>query len=190
MVELYTLLSHLKGCPEVFLEQPVENPVSINTHALVADCFRMVSGDFLLDNNAIPSTKELNDLDGNIIPAIRIGCWLFSHSIFEGKPELLPAIRLFMFQKLPVLAPLVEKMQWLEDEDRTEEFVRLALRCCEILTDRETQIQAEDRLDALDTIKRQKVLKESSGAFERMMEIRRKMAEQKAREAANVYGRE
>lgn len=163
---------------------------SIHTHALVADCFRLVSGDLLLEENAIPDKEILIKLEKKSITAIQVSCWFFSYEAFHRQPGLLAGITTFMLRKLPELADYVDTRQWIEDEDRNEEFVRAALDCCGIMPDGESEIEAADRLDALSTIKRQQVLKESSEAFERMMEIRRKMAEQKAREAANVYGRE
>lgn len=190
MLDLYLLLSHLKNCPEVFFEKSQFHQGSIHTEALIADCFRLVSGNLLLDSSAIPDRDEVSRLGERSLTAIHISCWFFSHRAFSRQPRLLAGIRNFMFHRLTELASYVDARQWVEDEDRNEEFVRVALDCCELVPDGESEIEAADRLDALSTVKRQAVLKESSEAFERMMEIRRKMAEQKAREAANVYGRE
>jgi hypothetical protein len=190
-IDLYPLLFHLKNCPGNFLELSAHFPKgNVNTEALVADCQRMVSDDFLLDiqnTKAAFSTLVWNEAT---VTTIQMSCWFFAHPYFLGQPQLWDGMERFMFGVLPQIAPLVAVQSWIDDEDRTEEFVRLALDCCGVKLDGESENEAADRLAALSTIKRQQVLSETSNAFERMMEIRRKMAEDKAREAANVYGRE
>ena len=190
-IELYPLLFHLKNCPGSFLELSAHFPAGrVNTKALVADCRRMVSDDFLLDDRDIQEAFSTLVWNEAIVSSIQMSCWLFAHPYFLKQPQLWDGMERFMFGVLPQIAPLVAVQSWLDDEDRTEEFVRLALDCCGINPDGESDNEAADRLDALSTIKRQQVLSATSNAFERMMEIRRKMAEDKAREAANVYGRE
>lgn len=190
-LELYPLLFHLKNCPGNFLELSSHFRAGrVNTEALVADCQRMVLDDFLLDNQKIQEAFSTLVWNEATATSIQISCWLFAHPYFLKQPQLWAGMELFMFGKLPQLAPLVALESWIDDEDRTEEFVRLALDCCGMKLDGESENEAADRLAALSTINRQQVLSATSNAFERMMEIRRKMAEDKAREAANVYGRE
>jgi hypothetical protein len=190
-MDIYNLISHLKHCPEEFLQRlsdkPGEKPP---TEILLKDAYRRIYGDFNAPDSELPSIKELWQLDENQCFSIQIGCWFFSYSYFGNQPGLLPNIHQFLFVDLVEVCEFVKYREWVEDDDRAEEFVRLALRRCCILPDCETEETASDRLDALDTIKRQQVLKESNEHFERIKEIRRKMAEKKAREAANVYGRE
>ena len=190
MIDLYKLLSHLKNCPDDFLKATGVTKGGIHTTALLSDCYRVVSGNFITGGNLVPSEITIYKLDLKCLVTIHIACWLFSFKFFQSKPDLIEGITTFMFEVLPVYSKYVDNSQWIADEDRTEEFVRLALNSCGILPEGESENEAADKLNALDTIKRLKVLQDSAGAFERMMEIRRTMAEQKAREAANVYGRE
>ena len=194
MENLYSLLFHLRNCPPLFCRTPVYFDVDgIQTYALLADCFRLVSDDYLLDNSALPTESDLNKLGQPAQIGIQVACWLFSHKYFnrpQQKQQIWDGMKTFMFNRLPELSIYVKVEEWIENEDRNEEFVRLAIDCCGLRPDGESENEATDRLDALNTIKRFKVLENSTGAFDRMMEIRRTMAENKAREAANVYGRE
>ncbi len=189
--ELYTLLHHLKSCPseyqDIHDDKDKSRPAS---KALIADVYRRVHGKFDVRAVDLPLIPDLTFLNENHLISIQIGCWLFSHERFLKQPRLLTDIQNFLFHSLSELAPHVKYKQWIDDEDRAEEFVRLALKDCDILPDRESKTEAADRFDSLSTIKRQKVLEESNAAIQRMKEIRQRMEEQKAREAANVYGKE
>ncbi|MBN1185729.1 MAG: hypothetical protein JXB49_25835 [Bacteroidales bacterium] len=190
-MELYPLLYHLKRCPEEFLQKP--GPAlgkKLQTEVLVKDRYRKILGDFCVADDKLPSLKDIGSLSENHQLSIQVGCWLVSHPSFDFKPNLMIQVHKFLFMDLKEVCMFVKHREWVEDDDRAEEFIRLLLKRCEILPEGETEAQALDRLDALDTIKRQEVFKESNASMERIREIRRKMAEQKAREAANVYGRE
>lgn len=190
--DLYTLLHHLRNCPPEFPQLTNELGLMNYTVALIYDVYRGIYGDFTVPHDKLPS---LNDFSWryygeNECRSIQIGTWFFTYPLFQNQPSLAEGIKTFLLNKLPALSVFVNYQQWLDDEDRAEEFVREALQCCDILIDGETLEEAQDRLDALSTLKRQKVLKETNESMERMKAIRQKMAEQKAREAANVYGRE
>ncbi len=191
MVELYPLLYHLKACPETFLQRSALWPGGIlHTDALLADVYRKMHGDFRATRADLPTIPDLKPLEENHLLSIGIACWFFSHPSYAGQPALLPGVHHFLFAELPSVCRHVKPQSWLEDEDRAEEFVRLALRSCALLPAGETAPEAADRLDSLSTLKRLAVLRETNQLMERARAIRQKMAEEKAREAANVYGRE
>ena len=152
--------------------------------------YRKIFGNFNVADSELPSLPSIMEIDENHMFSIQIGCWLFSYPDFNQKPSLLPKIHEFLYYDLAEVCEFVKYRDWVDDDDRTEEFVRLALKKCDILPSGETVESASDKQDALDTIKRQKVLNETNESLERIKEIRRAMAEKKAREAANVYGRE
>ena len=121
---------------------------------------------------------------------IHLAVWFFSSGELNVEKQMLPSIQSFMFEQLIDLSNVTKASKWIEDEERVEEFVRSALMACEILPENESFEEAFDRLESISVLKRNKVLARSKKAFDRVLEVRRKMAEQKAREAANVYGRE
>ncbi|MCP2044431.1 hypothetical protein [Pontibacter sp. HSC-36F09] len=191
MIDIYTLFYHLKSCPEYFFHcPPLNRGVVPHTEVLLKDMYRKVHGDFSVQDAALPTLVNLWQYDENQLISMQVGCWLFHHPFFAGKPSWVTGIDFFLNDDLQALSPFVQAREWVEDEDRAEEFIRLALRKCGVIPAGETALEAADRLEALDTLKRQAVLRGSQASYDRIREIRRKMAEQKAREASNVYGRE
>lgn len=187
--DLYSLIHHLKEYPMEF-QQLVPDAGNVTIiRALVSDLYRAITGNFSASEPPLKDL-EIRYFDENTTRSIYLGIWFFHHHIFLSQPALLDSINTFLLRRLPALCFHVKHQQWLEDEDRSEEFIREALAGCGMLIDGETQAEAADRLDGLSTMKRQKVLKETNESLERMKAIRQKMAEQKAREAANVYGRD
>ena len=190
LADIPALLFHLKNCPDDFLKPSIVHGGTINTHALLKDAYRKVFGDLAAGDENIPSGPIDGRLDKNHLLSIHIGCWYFSHSCFLNDRTILPGMEAFLFGDLAEVSPYVSYLDWVRDEDRAEEFIRLALKNCGLLPKGETEAEATDRLDALSTLKRRVVLQESNEAMQRIRELRQKMAEAKAREAANVYGRE
>lgn len=190
-VDIYALLYHLRACPDDFVLPPIGfDDGVIHTKALVLDVYRKMAGDVLIPNESLPLLEMDESLTINQVTSIQVGAWFFSHSTFQTQPQVLPGAEEFLFTYLPVVSRYVNYKEWISDEDRSEEFVRLALRCCKLLPQGESEEEAADKFDALNTIKRRAVLHQSSEQMQRIKEIRRQMAEAKAREAANVYGRE
>lgn len=180
------LIHHIKNCPVEILNKPIHNGAGdVNTEALVNDLFRFISG-----NPTTPKmvTLEEYNLSLESKSLIQIAVWLLSFPFFQS--VALFRINTFLFGELPKLSNLIKTEQWIEDEERAEELARLALIKFNITPNGETISESQDRFDAVDTIKRLKVIEESRAAFERAQKIRQKMAEKRAREAANVYARE
>ncbi len=190
--DLYTLIHHFRNYPSEFEALKFKGWDAKIIPPLIFDMMRKVHGDMDVTMDKLPSLEELSPdfPDENGFRTICLGAWLFHHPVFSAKPEILPHVSDFILHRLRLLSSHVKHDQWLQDEDRSEEFVREALSACDILVDGETPEEATDRLDALSTLKRLKVLQQTNASMERMKAIRKKIAEDKAREAANVYGRD
>lgn len=191
MYDLYDLITHLKKCPFEFLKESVytNKREGINTNALLLDCLRGIDH-YYDDAYRIAEDEEFKKLKKDHVYALHISAWFFSHPDFKNKPDFSAKIREFMLFQLEVLSRYVPYLQWLEDDDRAEEFVRSALLSCEVCPQGEDLEKAYDRLDDVSILKRNNVLEQSKAAYDRIIQIRKQMAERKAREAANVYGRE
>jgi hypothetical protein len=191
IVDIPALLFHLKNCPDDFFKRSVlVKRGDVDTNALLLDMYRKVSGSFTVRDSDLPRQRATAESENHLI-IVQIGCWFFSHSSFAGESDILTGIEGFLVEVLPQLVPYIKSYsEWIHEEDRAEEFIRLALASCELLPKGEGEAEAADRLDALSTLKRRNVLQESNAALQRIKELRQKMAEEKAREAANVYGRE
>ncbi len=191
MYDLYSLMNHLKNCPFDFLKESVytNKNEGIDTNALLLDCIRSI--DYTYDYAyQLGKIDEFKHMSKDHVLALHISAWFFSHPDFRDKKDFAVKILDFMQNQLEVLSQYVPYRQWIEDEDRTEEFVRSALMSCEVYPDGETMDMAYDRLDSVSILKRNNVLAKSKAAYDRVIQIRKQMAEKKAREAANVYGRE
>ena len=77
-----------------------------------------------------------------------------------------------------------------QDVDRREEFIRVVLNGLQLRPQGETPNQAEDRLMAVSSQERLKVLKASKTAELRAKKIRTALAKQRAKEAADKMTRE
>jgi hypothetical protein len=189
--DIYFFIYHLKNCPFDFLqESKYTNPQKgIDTNALLLDILRGIDSS-LISEEQLQDEEQFKGFSSEHLCSLHIAAWFFSLDFFRDKKILASSIKTFLFNELALLSKFVKYNQWLTDEDRTEEFVRSALLHCAIIPDNETPEEARDRLDSLSILKRNNILSESKAAFERIIEIRKAMADKKAREAANVYGRE
>ncbi len=189
--DLYTLMNYLKRCPIEFLQPSLHTPPgTLHTNALVADLLRKISGNPLMPASSLPTQVELSLFNQNQLISIHLGCWFFWQELFFNNPASLSQVNHFLMKELPELSMHVNYQKYIDDDERTEEFVRLALRCCSVLPTGETQQEAADKLDGLNTVKRLAILLETNKKIQRMKAIKKKMEEDQAREAANVYGRE
>jgi hypothetical protein len=84
-----------------------------------------------------------------------------------------------------VKAPLL-----LTDPDRREELARLGLKALGMRPEGETLEQAQDRLQTISSVERERVIRASRAAEERMQKIREAMRQKAAEEAALRVGRE
>jgi len=189
---LESLLHHLVECPEIFLERPliVPSPSQKKIHSLA-----VVQDLFLLQDVTLP--VEVKDKLPHIWRYREISHWLglqllaylYSHPWFYGRPELARGFSRGM-EHMRELAKVVSPSDFISNPVRREELCRLALSWCGFDPSGESPEQAEDRLKALDSLYRLKLEEKSREARDRSSEIRRKILEARAREAANPYGRE
>ncbi|MBU1108760.1 MAG: hypothetical protein KKB51_18940 [Candidatus Riflebacteria bacterium] len=180
------LIHHIKRCPPEFLAPPVINGKGeVHTEALANDVIRMLSAD-LTAAKALTLTPDKRSPAELIL--IQICCWILTHTFFKEIDNRW--LNDFLRTQLSAIAPLIKSELWIQDEERAEELARMILKCSGYIPAGETRDESLDRFDSVNTIKRLKVIEESKAAIERAKELRQKMAEKKAREAANVYSRE
>ena len=91
---------------------------------------------------------------------------------------------------LDALAGLVAADLFVTDADRREELARLCLAALDLVPEGETGTQAADRLHALGSVQRNRVIQEMKEKERRAREVRKKMQEKRAREAAAKANRE
>lgn len=189
--DVFELVTHLRKCPDSYLKpSDFFEEAGLNSIALISDTYRIVSNNFLKKDFKNPTDFDLKLIDDNHWRAIHISTWLLSHQDFVNNPQIENKLYQFWFEELLKATVYVKYNEWISDDERAEEMIRLLLYCCEIMPYGESHNEAADKLSSINSEERYRVLKESYEAHERIMNIQREMAEQKAREAANVYGRE
>jgi hypothetical protein len=181
--QLDGLLHRLAESPSDFLMGAGE----IDVVALACDHFRALGV-------AIPNPKErraLAALPGEALLLLPIVLWLLRDPWFVARPQFAEATwRLLRSDALINLAKLVRPEVIVNDSDRREELVRLCLKSLGLTPEGETAVQAADRLTTLDSVERERVIRQTRQAEARAREIREAMARKRAEEAAARYSRE
>ena len=109
---------------------------------------------------------------------------------FLARPALGQPIWELLSQGLNALAGAMQAELAVTDPDRREELVRHCLKQLNMRPQGESAAQASDRLTALDSVERAKVLRKIRTAEARANEVRTMMARRAAEEAAAKVSRE
>ncbi len=181
---LETLTRRLAECPADFLAEPrLGSTGSAQVAAIVSDLIRDLGGEPLTPKQA--TTFQTQDIkrDRNRLRLTLITCWLLHDPWFRGQKTLAMRTCEFLSAGLAEAASLTPATHFVNDPDRREELSRLCLKALDLRPAGETSAQAQDRLATLNTAERQQVVAAARKAEERSREIRRKMAEEAARQA-------
>jgi hypothetical protein len=121
--------------------------------------------------------------------------WLLADSWFSGGPSIGPQID--EANAWVVLSALAARLAedapasvWVSDPVRREEIARSVLAGLELIPEGESRAQAEDRLAAISSTERRRVLAAAREAERRSADIRAQLAAQAAQEAADKMTRE
>ena len=115
--------------------------------------------------------------------------WLLHDEWFLNRKELAAkSWEWLASDSLRQLAEITRPHTVISDPDRREELVRLCLQSNGLRPAGESEIQATDRLNTLDSVRRRQLLQETAAAERRAREIREAMAQKKAMESASRYG--
>jgi hypothetical protein len=206
---LETLTHRLSECPADFLLNPrlaaagqaapgapSSLPVpaayvgQIDVAALVCDHLRSM-GQALPADAALATLHSVTGPSGlNRLRLIAIATWLLQDGFFVSRPELGPRMWPLLTGGLDEMARVVKAETAVTDGDRREELVRRCLSQLEFRPAGETKEQATDRLTRLDSIERDRVVRDIRGAEARARQVREMMAKRAAEEAAAKAARE
>jgi hypothetical protein len=181
----------LSECPAAFLAPPrVGGADGVHVEAIVHDVVIALGG-------AAPSRDQLAALAPPSARAARpltlvlVACWLLHDEWFRAAGSLGPAAAAWLGGKtLPALAAVVTPERFVHDPDRREELVRLCLSALGLRPEGESEAQAEDRLRALNSIERARLIHDTREQQVRVRQLREEMQKKAAVEAAAKVSRE
>jgi hypothetical protein len=191
--QLESLTHRLAECPPEFLLAPRvggREAGTIDVLALVCDHFRALQA-------PVPGATAAS-LIGGSAPAVvpnrlrltAVAAWLLRDPWFLARKDLADRTWELFATTLAEPAALLKAESTVLDPDRREELVRLCLRQLKLRPKGETIAQATDRLTALDSAEREKVIRKTRDAEARAREVREQMAKRAAEEAAAKTTRE
>jgi hypothetical protein len=189
---LETLTRRLSECPGDFLTDPlIGGEGTVHVAAVVSDLVADMGGQRLSTEAARGLWPDRPPPSSSLLKATLVASWLLHDPWFLERREFAPRIYLLLASEpFRALAGVVPATDFVNDPDRREELVRLCLSFLDLRPAGESKTDAEDRLTALDSVERTRVVREAREAEERARKIREAAAKKKAEEAAASYGRE
>ena len=184
------LLRHLVETPRDFLDPPyLGKNGSVHVNALIFDLSHQIGE--ALDVAELGRFCNLPDTrkNANWLTLCAIGCWLLNDESLRKhvhKHILFP----FFTQTLWALADEYAAQRYLLDSERREELIRITLPDLGLRPAGETEAQAQDRLQALSSTERRRIIAAAREAEKRAREIREALIRKAAAEAADKYTRE
>lgn len=188
---LAELLRWLQEMPAAFLTEPAGFPGGRTpVAAVVADLAESATGQ-LPGARALAAfaPRDAGRGERNRLRWVLAGCHLLWHpDLRRGATE--QQVLAFLDRELAALAGVVPVEQLHADEERREELIRLALRALGRRLPGESASDTEDRLTQVSSVERHRLLRDAAAREKRARDIRRRMAEEAAREAAARYSPE
>jgi hypothetical protein len=187
---LEVLLRRLSETPQEFLEEPaIGTSGRIVVSALVND----LVGKF----GAVADAKTLKPFmtdrrrsDRNRLALVMISVWVLHDDSFS-RDNMVDIDFLEVLEDLPrELAKTAVAHSFVDDPDRREELVRSLLARLNLRPQGETKKQSNDRLTAISSIERDRLLSASRLAEKRAREVREALARKAAEESADKWSRE
>lgn len=189
------LTRRLAECPPSFLAEPRIAEVGVvHVDAVVADLMGRL-GTPLGRQAEYESFRPRDPKSRNTLRVVLIAAWLLHDAWFQANawavdPPMAARALYWMQHGLTEFAGVVTAEACVEDPDRREEFARRCMKAMGALPLGESEPQAGDRLATLNSVEQRQVLRDSRKRQKRADQLRRKLEEQRAREAAARYARE
>lgn len=187
---LQALLHHLTECPPEFQEIPlVGNTGVIQVAAVVSDLLQDMGG-AALQPAELAALSPTQPEELNRLRLVLLTCWILFSDLFEHDLPFAVKSRALLLDGLRPLASKISAEKFLSDPERREELIRITLRALELRPQGETIPQSMDRLQAIDTVERQRVLDESKRVQEAVERRRAELRAKAEAEAAAKVSRE
>ena len=126
----------------------------------------------------------------NRLALVRTVVWLLADQGFRQTPLTPEAVLQLLDATVDELAKEAKAAKYVNDPDRREELVRLTLARLGLRPEGETEAQATDRLSAISSSERRRLVAASRETERRAREIREALVRKQAEESADKWSRE
>ena len=179
---LEQLMRRLAETPADMLAEPAMGAAAgVETGAVVGDVLRGLG---LLNPQASwlaslhPGTADKNQR--NFLRVMLIAGWLLADPWFRGKANPAAAQNWLYGSAITELAALTAADAFVKDDERREELARLCLKALDFVAQGESEAQSQDRLEAISSVERKRVV-EASRKVQEEARKRRAVEEERAR---------
>jgi hypothetical protein len=164
---------------------------TLAVYAVVADLFETCTGE-PPDANLLAAFHAANTgkVERNRLRWVLAACHLLWHPALRSQSVPAATLRKLLVQDLATLAAVAPVDRLIDEEERREELIRRTLRALDLRLPGESPKDAEDRLTQVDSVERQRLLREAAEKEKRAREVREMMARRAAEEAAAKVSRE
>jgi hypothetical protein len=188
--QLETLIRRLAETPPEFLAEPrVGKQGTVWVDAVVGDLLRLLGGIPEQESLATFQGKEAKK-DRNRLAVALLLAWLMAEEEFRAAKLKSEDVLEMLAGSSTELGAQTAARSFIQDPDRREELVRVALARLDLRPAGETKAQAQDRLTSLSASERQRVIAASKAAEQRARALREALARKAAEESADKYTRE
>ena len=167
----------VEGVGDIFVAALVNDFLRRRAHTADASALRR----FDVDN---PRTER------NRLALVAISVWLLGDEWFATPPIPFDLWWHLLDIALADLAQTAAAHRFVAEADRREELARVTLARLGFRPQDETQAQATDRLSAVSSVERKRLLTESQAAHERTRLVREALVRKAAQESADKWTRE
>lgn len=182
---LEDLLGHLARTPDEFFDAPsIDGGEGLETAALVADLLVSLNGrrpPTQLLEPFLPRSRQKATVVR--LQLIQVACHLLNHAAFHHVADAGATALNWLGNGLDALAEVpgvTSARHYVDTPEGREELVRFALRAFALLPDGETAVQFDDRLQAVSSVERARVVAAARAARERSKKLQQE-AEARAR---------
>ena len=197
-IMLVDYIRYISNMPDLFFQEPrmiidaKSASIGLNVDALVQDTLEFLTGQENLEidwlnNSQNPFLLPANEKNKNYLAFVAMATYSLNYPGFSGVLESVSPVKIFLIKTLQKLSTLMPASVFFNDQDRREELARLSIQALSILPVGESASVAGDRLKALDSVERMRLLKESQEIQRRNEELRKK---REAEEMASKWNRE
>ncbi|HNI26261.1 MAG TPA: hypothetical protein PLJ29_07885, partial [Leptospiraceae bacterium] len=172
----------LMDCPKEFYSSDRSYRSETENKALFSDLHFFLTGKY-------PDEKMLalipSDKDENLGRCASMCTYILFHQWFRNRKEAAELSAMFLSSVLPAYSSAVSADEFAGNSERREELIRLLLYHLGYFPKGETEKYSLNRLAALDSVERDKVIKESREVMKKVQALREAMARKAAEEAAS-----